>query len=58
MQELATSKQTEAVLLKVNELGFIENGTGKHQSNMVYNSSGISPYEYAGQYKNPFKIME
>jgi hypothetical protein len=46
------------VLLKVNELGFIENGTGKHQSNMVYNSSGISPYEYAGQYKNPFKIME
>jgi hypothetical protein len=30
-------------LLDVNELGFIENGTGKHQSNIVYGTNAESP---------------
>ena len=57
-QELATSKQMEAVLLSVNELGFIEKGTGQHQSNTVYGTDGICPCEYSVQYKEPFKILE
>ena len=58
MPELATSKQMAAVLLNVNELGFIENGTGRHQSNVVYGTDGICPCEYSVQYKEPFKILE
>lgn len=27
----------------VEELGFMDNGTGKHQSNTVYNKNGLSP---------------
>ena len=42
----------------VNELGFIENGTGKHQSNTVYGINGICPCEYSVQHKDPFKILE
>lgn len=45
-------------LSSINELGFIERGTGKHQSNIVYGSNGICPCEYAGQYKEPFKVLE
>jgi hypothetical protein len=57
-QASATSRQMEKELSRVNELGFIEKGTGKHQSNMVYGSDGICPCEYAGQWKAPFKIVE
>ena len=30
-------------LLRPIELGFMDNGTGKHQSNTVYSTKGISP---------------
>ena len=42
----------------VNGLGYIEKGTGKHQSNMVYGTDGLCPSEYAVQYKEPMKVME
>ena len=42
----------------VNEIGFIESGTGKHQSNTVYSKNGICPCEYSVQHKEPFKILE
>lgn len=58
MQESVISKQTEPVLLKVDELGYIDNGTGKHQSNIVYSKDGICPCQYAVQHKEPFKVME
>lgn len=58
MPESVISKQMEPVLLNVNELGFIEQGTGKHQSNTVYGTDGICPCEYSVQYKEPFKILE
>ena len=57
-QELVTCGQTETVLLNVNEIGFIEKGTGQHQSNTVYGTDGICPCEYSVQYKEPFKILE
>lgn len=45
-------------LLNIHDLGFIENGTGKHQSNTVYGIDGVCPCEYAGQYKQPIKIIK
>lgn len=29
--------------MKIEELGFIDKGTGKHQSNVVYSAGGIAP---------------
>lgn len=48
----------EVVQSKVKDVGFLERGTGKHQSNTVYGTDGVSPCLYAGQYKEPFKIVE
>ena len=42
----------------VNGLGFIEKGTGQHQSNMVYGTDGLLPSKYAVQYKEPMKVVE
>lgn len=33
----------EPKILEVKQLGFMDNGTGKHQSNTVYDENGISP---------------
>ena len=41
----------------VRQLGFIERGTGKHQSNTVYGTDGLCPAEYAGLWKGPFKVV-
>lgn len=38
----------EVKKLDVNEFGFINNGTGKHQSNIVYSKDGINPCICAG----------
>ena len=56
--EFQTENQRVVALSSINELGFIERGTGKHQSNIVYGSDGICPCEYSVQYKEPFKILE
>ena len=44
--------------MSVKQLGFIEKGTGKHQSNTVYDKDGLCPAEYAGLWKEPFKVVE
>ena len=36
-------KMIECKKVSVNELGFIDNGTGKHQSNTVFGTDGIAP---------------
>ena len=56
MPEYQTSKQTEQE--SVNGLGYIDKGTGKHQSNMVYDTNGLLPCEYAVQWKEPTKVVE
>lgn len=33
---------------KINELGHLERGTGKHQSNIVYSVNGLTPCIAAG----------
>lgn len=37
--------------------GFLEKGTGKHQSNTIYSTGGVLPTQYAQQYKNPPMIV-
>ena len=54
--ESQTCKQT--VPACVNGIGFIDKGTGQHQSNTVYKSDGLCPSEYAVQYKEPLKVIE
>ena len=44
--------------LSVRELGFIEKGTGKHQSNTVYGSDELSPTITAVSWKDPLKAIE
>lgn len=44
---------------KIKEIGYIEKGTGKHQSNIVYESGGLSPTLCAGLgIKNHIMIIE
>ncbi|MDF2537444.1 MAG: DNA-cytosine methyltransferase [Herbinix sp.] len=57
MPEFQTCVQRETWLLSVNELGFIEKGTGKHQSNTVYSTDGISPCLNAVNYKESIKVV-
>jgi hypothetical protein len=42
----------------IKDLGFIENGTGIHQSNKVISTGGLMTTEYAGMYKNPQKFID
>lgn len=35
-------------MMKIEELGYLEKGTGKHQSNIVYSTGGVSPTLTAG----------
>ena len=58
MRESAILKRMEVGLSSVNEIGFIDKGTGKHQSNVIYGTDGICPSECSVQYKEPYKILE
>lgn len=55
-RDSATMEAAES--LSVRELGFIEKGTGKHQSNTVYGSDELSPTITAVSYKEPLKVIE
>ena len=54
-EESVLDVQREQGLLK---MGFIERGTGEHQSNQVWNKTGISPTLASVNYKDPIKIVE
>ena len=41
-------KESLKKIKKTKELGYLERGTGKHQSNIVYSGGGISPCVTAG----------
>ena len=40
----------------IEQVGYIEKGTGKHQSNTVYNGENLAPTLSASDYKEPIKI--
>ena len=42
----------------VNALGFLDKGSGLHQSNVVYDTNGLMPTQCANQYKEPYKVAE
>ena len=42
----------------VNYIGFLDKGTGKHQSNMVYDSLGLGRCLNACDYKSPTAIID
>ena len=42
----------------VNLRGFLDKGTGKHQSNMIYDSSGLSRCLNASDYKSPMAFID
>lgn len=43
---------------EVQKLGYIEKGTGEHQSNSVYSEDGISPGLNASDSKEPVKVVQ
>ena len=43
--------------ITIQKIGYIEKGTGKHQSNMVYGMGGVSPTLSYVDYKEPLKIL-
>ena len=55
-QESETLGKTEVEC--VNALGYIEKGTGQHQSNTVYSEDGISPGLNASDSKEPVKVVQ
>ena len=44
-------------LKKVEKVGFIEKGTGEHQSNQLFSENGLSPTLSASDYKEPIKVV-
>ncbi len=55
--EIQSKTGNQAEMVSVNTLGYIDNGTGKHESNTVYGTDGISPCEYSVQHKEPLKVV-
>lgn len=46
---------------EIKTIGYMTGNSGrfeKHQSNTVYSTDGLCPTQYAGQYKDPFRIRE
>lgn len=56
-RESQTKEQMVPESMKVNNMGFIEKGTGRHQSNTVY-GPGIAPTIPAISYKEPIKVIK
>ncbi|MBQ2396172.1 MAG: hypothetical protein II304_03890 [Bacteroidales bacterium] len=42
----------------VKPVGFLDKGTGKHQSNMIYDSNGLGRCLNACDYKSPTAIID
>ncbi|MBR2553403.1 MAG: hypothetical protein IKE94_00965 [Aeriscardovia sp.] len=42
---------------EVIQVGYVERGTGKHQSNEVYDPNGLARTLQAGDWKSPLKII-
>ena len=45
------------IVKNAQQIGYIEKGTGQHQSNTIYDGENISPCLNASDYKEPVKIL-
>ena len=57
MMQVSANTRTN-VAESVKQLGCLDSGTGKHQSNQVISYDGLKTCEYAGQHKNPQRFVE
>lgn len=56
MQESVTLDQM--VTVSSNKLGFMDKGSGEHQSNQVFNKNGVCPTVPSVSWKEPLKIVD
>ena len=42
---------------RINEVGFIDKGTGQHQSDTIYSDNGCCPCLNAVNHKEPIKVV-
>lgn len=57
IEKLILSGELDKTEQNILKLGYLEKGTGQHQSNTVYSVNGIAPAEYAVQHKEPCKVV-
>ena len=56
MKESQTLDQAERQ--SSNKLGYIDKGSGEHQSNQVFNKKNICPTVHCTSWKQPLKIVD
>ena len=55
--EYQTNSRLELSSQRVNKVGFIDKGTGQHQSNTIYSDNGCCPCLNAVNHKEPIKVV-
>ena len=55
--EYQTNSRLELLSRRVNKVGFIDKGTGQHQSNTIYSDNGCCPCLNAVNHKEPIKVV-
>lgn len=55
-EELSITETKRTLLL--NKVGYMDKGTGQHQSNEVFGKDGICPTIPSVSYKEPLKIVD
>lgn len=55
--EYPINSKLESLLQRINEVGFIDKGTGQHQSNTVYSDNGCCPCFNAVNHKESIKVV-
>lgn len=55
--EYQTNSKSELLSQRVNQVGFIDKGTGQHQSNTIYSDNGCCPCLNAVNHKEPIKVV-
>lgn len=56
-EEYLIRGRLEMLSQRINEVGFIDKGTGQHQSNTIYSDNGCCPCLNAVNHKEPIKVV-
>ena len=57
-QGVEVSLITEMKKTALSKIGYMDKGSGEHQSNQVFNKDGICPTLPSVSYKEPLKIID